>query len=77
MFAYERANYENTSFIKLTFDQNVEMTEYFYPEFSLSTFLSDLGGTLGLWLGVGVMQIGAYGAAIIRHFKNNFSISLC
>ena len=40
MFGIERANFNNTSMIKLTFDQNVEITEYYYPEFSVSDFLA-------------------------------------
>ena len=36
----------------------MDITEYYYPEFSIAEFLSSIGGTLGLWLGVGVVQIG-------------------
>ena len=41
----------------ITFDQTVEITEAFYPSLSISELFSDLGGTLGLWLGVGLLQI--------------------
>ena len=36
----------------------MDITEYYYPEFSIAEFLSSFGGILGLWLGVGVVQIG-------------------
>ena len=48
------------SWIYMTFDQTVDISEYYYPEFSVSDFLSSLGGSLGLWLGIGMAQIGAY-----------------
>ena len=47
----------NRSFIELTFDQTVVTTESFYPTFSFLTFLTLMGGALGLWLGMGVLQI--------------------
>ena len=37
--------------------QKVTVTESYIPEFSLSTFFASLGGSLGLWLGVGVVQL--------------------
>ena len=33
------------------------LTESYIPEFSFSVFIADLGGSLGLWLGVGAVQI--------------------
>ena len=44
----------------------MDITEYYYPEFSAVDFLSSLGGSLGLWLGVGVAQIGGYGTLLIK-----------
>ena len=38
-------------------DDEVAITEFYIPEFSISTFVADLGGSLGLWLGVGAVQI--------------------
>ena len=43
-------------------NQQVEVTESYIPEFSVSTFL---GGSLGLWLGVGVVQLLNLGVAIL------------
>ena len=45
------------SIFSLTIDQKVKTTESYIPEFSLSSFFADLGGALGLWLGLGAIQI--------------------
>ena len=50
-------NSEDVSPIILVIDPNVVTTESYIPNFSLATFIADLGGSLGLWLGVGVVQI--------------------
>ena len=33
------------------------MVKSFYPALSLTELFSNLGGVLGLWLGVGMMQV--------------------
>ena len=54
----ETFNYDDhKSQLVLTIDHNVVTTESYIPNFSLATFIADLGGSLGLWLGVGVVQI--------------------
>ena len=47
----------NISWIDLSIDQNVVITESFYPSFSPLSFLTMMGGALGLWLGMGVLQV--------------------
>ena len=47
------------TWIEFTFDQTVTVTRSFYPEISLTKFFADLGGSLGLWLGVGMLQMTA------------------
>ena len=47
-------------------NQHVEVTEYFIPEFSLSSFLAGLGGSIGLWLGVGAVQLLSIGVGLIN-----------
>ena len=62
----------NKSEFDLTIKQ-VSVTEYYYPEFSLPDFLSNLGGTLGLWLGVGVLQLGGYGILLLKELMSKFN----
>ena len=44
----------------LTLDQQVTVTESYYPSFSPLSFITMMGGALGLWLGVGAVQLVAY-----------------
>ena len=37
--------------------QEVQVTESYYPEFSVAIFFAEIGGSLGFWLGVGTMQL--------------------
>ena len=46
-------------------NQQLEVTEFFIPEFSVSTFLAELGGSIGLWLGVGAVQLLSNGVNLI------------
>ena len=50
----------NYSKVDLTFDQTVTISESYYPSPSLTVLLADMGGSLGLWLGVGIIQLFAY-----------------
>ena len=43
--------------IGLEFDEMVTVTESFFPPASIPTFMAEIGGILGLWLGVGTLQI--------------------
>ena len=47
---------KNSSRINLTFSTKVEVTTTDFLKFYLSTVLSDLGGSMGLWLGLGMVQ---------------------
>ena len=67
------ANY-NLTWISFAIDQTVQTTEYYFPEFSVSDFLSSLGGSLGLWLGVGVVQIGGYARIAFEKIRSFIKI---
>ena len=51
------SNYYSTTIIKLTLDQTVAITESFYSSLSWTKLFAELGGSLGLWLGVGMTQL--------------------
>lgn len=48
------------------------ITESFYPPISLGQLISDFGGVLGFWLGVGVLQMGGYIVTLIDKLKDVF-----
>ena len=48
---------EDWSTLVFSFDPEVVMRLSQYPDFSWTTFFTDLGGSLGLWLGLGVSQL--------------------
>ena len=48
---------EDFTQIALAFDQTVAITESFYPKLSMTNIISDLGGSLGFWLGLGAVQL--------------------
>ena len=48
---------DKASTLDITLDQLVTVKESRFPKISLSKLLSDLGGSLGLWLGIGIIQI--------------------
>ena len=47
----------NETIYVLTIDQRVEVTRSFYQVPSISIFFYKLGGSMGLWLGIGITQI--------------------
>ena len=49
-------NSRNKSGINLTFASKVAVSKTDFLKFYLSTFLSELGGSMGLWLGLGMVQ---------------------
>ena len=53
-------DYSNLTVFDFTLDQTVTITEAFYPNFNLQEFLSKTGGAIGLWLGLGMVQLVQY-----------------
>ena len=56
MIAKDKVNKDN-SYIDIEFDQEVTVTESYYPDLSFTTLLAEVGGSFGLWLGVGLLQL--------------------
>ena len=55
-FLYEMQEDVAYSTIDITFSDKVEVTSWDYGTFSIAEVLASLGGSMGLWLGVGVVQ---------------------
>ena len=56
-FLAEIARNKNYSEIVLTFSNTVTAKATTYPTFKLDLALAELGGSMGLWLGLGILQI--------------------
>ena len=50
-------SYTGSPAVELVLSDKVMVTHNFYPKFSLVEALASLGGSLGLWLGLGVLQL--------------------
>ena len=61
---FDNYNFGSAGF-SFMINQQVEVTESYIPEFSVTTFLAGLGGSLGLWLGVGAVQLLNLGVALL------------
>ena len=59
----------NVSMIDLSYDPLVTITESFYPSVTLSSMMSNFGGVLGLWLGLGLSQIFQISFKISKFMK--------
>ena len=57
MNEFQKTSSKNLSRVDIAFYNKVDMTIRDFPVFNLSSFLASLGGTLGLWLGLGILQI--------------------
>ena len=55
--------------ISLMFGRRVIVTESYIPDFSLSSFFASLGGSLGLWLGVGAVQLITNGVSLFTWIR--------
>ena len=56
--------------ISIVINQRVSITESFYPSLSFTELFTSLGGSLGLWLGVGAVQLCLHAFNFVAHCKN-------
>ena len=56
-------------YLKFKIKQSVKVTEFFYPDVSFGESLSNLGGVVGLWLGIGMMQVVDHGFELTSYFR--------
>ena len=68
MVSREKNSNEFTT-IDITFDQLVTISKTFYPRLSFTKLFTDLGGSLGLWLGVGLKQMCLFGLNLFYNSK--------
>ena len=61
-----RKSFINTNVIKLAFQDEVIITKSEYAPLSISELFSTLGGVIGLWLGVGMLQIVDHGMILAK-----------
>ena len=59
---------------RITFliDDTVEFTEYRYAALNFPNLCAEIGGALGLWLGLGIIQLFQEGLGIVRRLQVMF-----
>ena len=71
VFLNEKTGRLGSSRIDITFSEKVSTVITNFPKFNLALFLSSCGGSMGLWLGVGVVQIMEFVPTMIWKLKEN------
>ena len=69
MMTTERYWKKTHSSFFLTLDQTVTITETRFPQLDVAKLFAELGGTLGLWLGLGVIQMISFGLNLFRRIS--------
>jgi len=69
--------YQHSIGFGINFQQHVEVTTTRIIRPTLFSFLSDVGGSLGLWLGLGVLQVLQQLITIAQPIKKKFQIRSC
>ena len=66
MITTERFWKANHSTFYLTLDKTVTITETRFPQLDMAKLFAELGGSLGLWLGLGVIQMISFGLTLLE-----------
>ena len=53
----EKLGEGNIHFVDLTFSQGMTVTTTKFKKFNFTILLSEIGGSMGLWLGLGLLQV--------------------
>ena len=61
----------NVTRVELIFSTTVKRKIYSFPQFNFFTFLTSVGGTAGLWLGLGIIQVSQNLTAIMNPWIQN------
>ena len=64
--------FTNTQFT-LSIDDTVEVTEYRYFGLDFAKICAEIGGALGLWLGLGIIQLIHEALGVVRRLKQIFN----
>ena len=54
---FEKKTASTLTRLRMTIDQTVVLHLSDYPPINFPVYLADLGGAIGLWLGVGIVQL--------------------
>ena len=73
MVARDKVASSPRTYIDIAFDQEVTVTESYYPELSFTTLFAEVGGSMGLWLGLGLLQF----ATLVVNASTVFGSILC
>ena len=55
--------------LTLSFDDTVEITEYKFASLNFTKLCAEIGGALGLWLGLGIIQLFQEGLGLMKKLQ--------
>ena len=61
--------------LTLSFDDTVEITEYKYASLNFTKLCAEIGGALGLWLGLGIIQLFHEGLDLVKKLQQMINTS--